>query len=98
VGFDLKGGWTYTQNAGHELIILTRHGVKRKEYVLEKPTQYFCEERNREGEVIRPAYSRPWQEGDPAGVVQQYLVYPGGNQLVLLTRAALYAVDVPKKA
>jgi hypothetical protein len=96
VGFDLKGGYTYTQNAGHELIILTPHGLKKKQYALETPIQNFPPVCNREGEVIRPGYSRPWQEGDPAGVVQQYLVHPGGNQLLLLTGAALYAVQVPK--
>jgi len=46
--------------------------------------------------VIQPGYSRPWQEGDPAGVVEQYLVYPSGNRLVLLTGAAVYALEVPK--
>jgi hypothetical protein len=97
VGFDLKAGYTYTQDAGHELIVLTPHGIKKKDYVLEKRDQYFGPVCNREGEVIRPAYSRPWQEGDPAGVVQQYLVYPGGNQLVLLTGEAVYAVETPKK-
>jgi hypothetical protein len=97
VGFDLKTGYTYTQNAGHELIILTPHGIKKKQYALERPTQVVGPVCNRRGEVIRPGYSRPWQEGDPAGVVQQYLVYPGGNQLVLLTGAAVYAVEVPKK-
>jgi hypothetical protein len=96
VGFDIKADYIYTQNVGHELIVLTLHGVKRKEYILEKSTQYFCEVRNRRGEIITPAYSRPWQEGDPAGVVQRYLVYPGGHQLVLLTDAAVYAVEVPK--
>jgi hypothetical protein len=97
VGFDPKAGYTYTQNAGRELIVLSPHGLKKKEYVLEKPDQYFGPVCNRQGEVIRAAYSRPWQDGDAAGVVQQYLVYPGGNQLVLLTGAAVYAVEVPRK-
>jgi hypothetical protein len=97
VGFDLKAGYTYTQDAGHELIVLTPHGLKKKQYALERPTQVVGPVCNRWGEVIRPAYSRPWQEGDPAGVVQQYLIYPGGNQLVLLTGAAVYAVEVPRK-
>jgi hypothetical protein len=97
VGFDVKVGYTYTHNAGHELIVLTPHGVKKKEYVLEKRTQVIGPVCNRWGEVIRPGYSRPWQEGDPAGVVQQYLVHPGGNQLVLLTGAAVYAIEMPRK-
>jgi hypothetical protein len=96
VGFDVKAGHTYTQNAGHELIVLTPHGIKKKEYVLEKRTQVFGPVCDRWGEVIRPGYSRPWQEGDPAGVVRQYLVHPGGNQLVLLTGEAVYPVEVPR--
>jgi hypothetical protein len=96
VGFDIKGGHTYTQDAGHELIIVTPHGLKKKQYALERPIQNFPPVCNREGEVIRPGYSRPWQEGDPSGVVQQYLVHPGGNQLLLLTGEAVYALEPPK--
>jgi len=96
VGFDLKAGYTYTQNAGHELIVFSPHGIKKKQYALERPIQVVGPVCTRWGVVIRPGYSRPWQEGDPAGVVQQYLVHPAGNQLVLLTGAAVYALEVPK--
>ena len=99
VGFDIKGGYIYGQNLSHDLVLFTPHGAKRKEYTLEKSIMSWPRSINRFGVVIQEAGSRPWQEGDTdgPGPVQQYLVYPGGNQVVLLTATALYAVEVPKQ-
>ena len=62
----------------------------------EKPIQTVAEVKDRRGQIIQPKSSRPWQDGDLAGDVQQYLVHPGGNRLVLLTKAAVYALELPK--
>ena len=97
VGFDIKGGFIYAQDRNHELVLFTPHGAKRKEYTLEHPDFSWPAIRNRLGVVIQDGGSRPWQEGDGAGNVQQYLVHPGGNRLVLLTRTAIHAIEVPKE-
>jgi len=35
VGFDLAGGWIYTQNIDHPLMLFTQTGVKKKEYKID---------------------------------------------------------------
>ncbi len=59
MGFDVKGGYIYTQNGGQEFTIFTLTGVKKKEYKL------------------------------GFGSVKQFLVHPGGNQVVLLRGTAI---------
>ena len=83
VGFDLKGGYVYTQNNDHELVVFTLTGVKKREYSV-KGGHLF----DHKGGCI---YTQ-----DLRGGVQQYLVHPGGNQVVLLTAAAVYAIEVPQ--
>jgi hypothetical protein len=95
-GFDLKGGYIYTHDSSHALVVFTLHGAKRKEYTLEKPIQTYTVDH---GKFADPRYtfeSRPWQDGDPDGTAQQYLVHPDGNRIVLLTTAAVYILEVPK--
>jgi hypothetical protein len=78
VGFDLKGGYIYTQNGGQEFMVCTLTGVKKKEYKV------------------------------GFGSVQQFLVHPGGNRVVLLRAAEsgslgrivhsdTLLIEVPKK-
>jgi hypothetical protein len=70
VGFDLKGGYVYTQNNDRKLMVCTLHGVTKKEYRFD-------------GGANKP--------------VLQFLVHPDGNQVVLLTRQAVYFIEVPGK-
>jgi hypothetical protein len=92
LGFDPKSAYCYVESTSHALAIFTSHGIKKKEYTFEKPDQPVCDENGPTG------MTRPWQDGDPDGVngVQQYLVHPGGSQIVMLTGAGIYSVTLPK--
>ncbi len=96
VGFDLKANCIYAPDLSHELIIWSPKGERKMMYTFETRIQSWPEVRNWFGVVIQEAVTRPWQEGDPAGFVQQYLVYPGGHQLIMMTNEAIYAVEIPK--
>jgi hypothetical protein len=70
VGFDLKGGYLYTQNNDWQLMVCSLHGIMRKEYTFDNGA------------------NRP---------VIQFLVYPGGNQAVALTRETAWLIELPRK-
>lgn len=95
VGFDPKGRFVYAQDLSHELVLYLASGVRKKDWTLEKPGVSWPERVNRLGVVVGEAGSRPWQPGDPAGNVQQYLVHPAGNWMVLMTTGSIYAIELP---
>jgi len=80
VGFDPKGKYVYAQTGDHDLAVFTSDGTKQKEYLLDSQA----------GRTEQPYSCFPAQS------VQQYLVHPDGNQLVMLTQFAVYAIELPK--
>jgi hypothetical protein len=80
VGLDPKGRYFYSQTGDHDLAIFASDGTKQKQYLLDSQA----------GRTELPYSCFPAQS------VQQYLVHPSGNQLVMLTQFAVYAVELPK--